>query len=143
MKDMLAQRAWAAKRANNSSYQAFLRLRARRGPQKAICAVAASLLTAIYHMLKNGTFHQDLGVAYFDHRSPEAKANRLVRQIERLGYQVNLQPVVGFLGITPLLFTGARCAEPRAWPSHLWIRSGDRRDARLARGPLWDAANLS
>jgi hypothetical protein len=52
MKDMLAQRAWAAKRANNSSYQAFLRLRARRGPQKAICAVAASLLTAIYHMLR-------------------------------------------------------------------------------------------
>jgi hypothetical protein len=54
MKDMLAQRAWAAKRANNSSYQAqFLRLvGARRGPQKAICAVAASLLTAIYHMLR-------------------------------------------------------------------------------------------
>lgn len=88
---MLVQCAWAAKRANNSYYKAlFLRLRARRDPQKAICAVAASLLTAIYHMLKNGTFHQDLGVAYFDHRSPEARAKRLVRQIERLGCQVSL-----------------------------------------------------
>ena len=93
LKTMLVQCAWAAKRANNSYYKAqFLRLRARRGPQKAICAVAASILTAIYHMLKNGTFHQDLGVAYFDHRSPESKAKRLARQIAKLGYELTLQP---------------------------------------------------
>jgi hypothetical protein len=30
----------------------FVRLRGRRGPKKAICAVAASILTAAYHMLK-------------------------------------------------------------------------------------------
>ena len=60
LKTMLVQCAWAAKRANNSYYKAqFFRLQARRGPQKAICAVAASILTAIYHMLKDGTFHQD------------------------------------------------------------------------------------
>ena len=34
----------------------FLRLRSRRGAKKAIDAVAASMLTAIYHMLKNGTY---------------------------------------------------------------------------------------
>ena len=39
----------------------FKRLRAKRGPKKAICAVAASMLTAIYHMLRDGTHHQDLG----------------------------------------------------------------------------------
>lgn len=32
----------------------FHRLRARRGAKKAIVAVAASMLTAAYHMLKNG-----------------------------------------------------------------------------------------
>ena len=54
---MLVQCAWAAKRATNSYYKAqFFRLQARRGPQKAICAVAAPILTAIYHMLKDGTF---------------------------------------------------------------------------------------
>lgn len=70
----------------------FCRLQARRGPQKAICAVAASLLRAIYHRLKNGTFHQDLGADDFDRRSPEAKVKRLARQIAKLGYEATLQP---------------------------------------------------
>ena len=56
LKTMLVQCAWAAKRKKNSYYRAqFLRLQSRRGPQKAICAVAASLLTAIYHILRDGT----------------------------------------------------------------------------------------
>ena len=92
LKTMLVQCAWAAKRANNSYYKAqFFRLQARRGPQKAICAVAASILTAIYHMLRDGTCHNDLGVDYFDRRSPELKAKRLARQIAKLGYEVTLQ----------------------------------------------------
>ena len=90
---MVVQCAWAAKRANASYYKAqFFRLQARRGPQKAISAVAASILTAIYHMLKDGTFHHDLGAAYFDRRAPEAKVKRLARQIARLGYDVTLRP---------------------------------------------------
>ncbi len=94
LKTVLVQCALAAKRTNNSYYRAqFFRLQARGGPQKAICAVAASILTAIYHMLKNGTFHQDLGAAYFDRRSPESKVKRLTRQIAKLGYDVTLQPI--------------------------------------------------
>ena len=92
---MLVQCAWAAKRAKDSYYMAqFHRLRSRRGPQKAICAVAASLLTAIYHMLKSGAPHRDLGADYFDRRSPEAKAKRLVTQLAKLGFEVQLQPLV-------------------------------------------------
>ncbi len=94
LKTMLVQCAWAAKRKKDSYYMAqFYRLQSRRGPQKAICAVAASILTAIYHMLKTGAPHQDLGADYFDRRSPEAKARRLVTQLSRLGFQVTLQPV--------------------------------------------------
>jgi hypothetical protein len=37
----------------------YLRLRSRRDAKKAICAAAASILTAAYHMLKNGTFYDD------------------------------------------------------------------------------------
>ena len=95
LKTMLVQCAWAAKRAKDSYYMAqFHRLRSRRGPQKAICAVAASLLTAIYHMLKSGAPHRDLGADYFDRRSPEAKAKRLVTQLAKLGFEVQLQPLV-------------------------------------------------
>jgi transposase len=94
LKTMLVQCAWAAKRKKDSYYKAqFNRLCGRRGPQKAICAVAASLLTAIYHMLKDGTEHQDLGIAYFDHRSVEVRTKRLVAQLAKLGYQVQLQPL--------------------------------------------------
>jgi transposase len=94
LKTMLVQCAWAAKRQKNSYYMAqFYRLQARRGPQKAICAVAASLLTAIYHMVKNDACHHDLGADYFDHRSPQAKAKRLVAQLSKLGFEVTLQPL--------------------------------------------------
>jgi transposase len=94
LKTMLVQCAWAAKRAKNSYYSAqFHRLRSRRGPQKAICAVAASILTAIYHMLKSGLPYRDLGVDYFDRRSPEAKAKRLVTQLAKFGFAAQLQPL--------------------------------------------------
>ena len=94
LKTMLVQCAWAASRKKDSYYKAqFNRLRSRRGPKKAICAVAASMLTAIYHMLKDGTFHQDLGADHFDRRSTEVKAKRLVAQLTKLGYQVALQPL--------------------------------------------------
>jgi transposase len=94
LKTMLVQCAWAAKRKKDSYYKAqFFRLQARRGPQKAICAVAASLLTAIYHIIKDGVPHEDLGVDYFDKRKPEAKVKRLVAQLAKLGYGATLQPL--------------------------------------------------
>jgi transposase len=34
-------------------------------------AVAASILTAIYHMLKDGTMYQDLGPNHFHRRDKE------------------------------------------------------------------------
>lgn len=93
LKTMLVQCAWAAKRKKNSYYRAqFYRLSGRRGPQKAICAVAASILTAIYHIILRGTPYHDLGADYFDRRPVEAKANRLVAQLHKLGYDVQIQP---------------------------------------------------
>jgi transposase len=94
LKTMLVQCAWAASRKKDSYYKAqFNRLRSKRGPKKAICAVAASMLTAIYHMLKGGTFHQDLGADHFDRRSTEVKTKRLVAQLAKLGFHVELQPL--------------------------------------------------
>lgn len=90
----LVQCAWAAKRKKASYLQAqFLRLRSRRGPQKAICAVAASILTAAYHMLKDGTVYQDLGPDHFNPRSKTTQTQRLVRRLEHLGYAVDIKPL--------------------------------------------------
>ena len=95
LKTTLVQCAWAAKRKNNSYYKAqFFRLQSKRGPQKAICAVAASILTAIYHMLKDGAEHHDLGAGHFNRRqSAQSQAKRLVAKLSKLGFAVQIQPV--------------------------------------------------
>ena len=60
---MLMQCAWAAVEKKDSYLQAqFYRIKARRGPKKANLAVVASILTAIYHMLKDGTMYKHFGV---------------------------------------------------------------------------------
>jgi transposase len=94
LKTTLVQCAWAASRKKASYLQAqFHRLRGRRGAKKAICAVAASILTAAYHMLKDGTAYRDLGPDHFDRRSKEVQARRLLRRLVDLGYAVELTPV--------------------------------------------------
>ena len=51
------------------------------------------MLTAIYHMLKDGVEHNDLGASYFDRRPAVIKANRLVAQLAKLGFRAELQPI--------------------------------------------------
>jgi transposase len=54
-KPVLVQGAWAAVRGRASYLRAqFLRLKQRRGPMKAIVAVAASMITAAYYLLRDG-----------------------------------------------------------------------------------------
>ena len=67
-------------------------LRGRRGAKKAIGAVAASMLTTAYHMLKDGTFYHDLGADHFDRRAKGAATNRLIAKLKSLGYDVQITP---------------------------------------------------
>lgn len=92
LKTTLVQAAWtAAKKKDSYPNAQFLRIKARRGAKKAILAVAASLLTAVYHMLKRDTDYQDLGADYFQKRASEKAVFQLVRRIQRLGYTVQLR----------------------------------------------------
>jgi hypothetical protein len=50
------------------------------------------MLTAAYHMLKNGVEYKDLGAAHFTHRDREKMILRLVRRINDLGCKVQLTP---------------------------------------------------
>jgi transposase len=89
LKTTLVQCAWCATRAKGTYLRAqFLRLRARRGPKKAILAVAGSILTATYFMLKNNATYQDLGPDHFDRADRAKMASRLVRKLGELGYMV-------------------------------------------------------
>jgi transposase len=68
-------------------------LRAKHGPKKAIAAVAASMLIAIYRMLKDGTFYTDLGPDHFEHRSKTAQTTKLVARLKELGFEVQITPI--------------------------------------------------
>jgi transposase len=93
LKTTLVQCAWAAARKKASYLQAqFHRLRARRGAKKAIGAVAASILTAAYHMLKHGTLYADLGPAHFDKRAQAKQVHRLIDRLRNLGFAVQITP---------------------------------------------------
>ncbi len=94
LKSTLIQCAWCASRTKGSYLQAqYLRIRSRRGAKKAVCAVAASILTAAYHMLKNGALYQDLGASYFDNRAKDKQALRLVNRLKNLGFEVQITPL--------------------------------------------------
>jgi transposase len=93
LKTALVTAAWAAVRVKNSYLQSqFHRLRSRRGAKKAILAVAASMITAAYHMLKNRVPYQDLGADHFTRRDRSKVIRRLIRRLNDLGCQVQLEP---------------------------------------------------
>lgn len=93
LKTTLVQTAWAAVRVKDSYYRAlFARLKSRRGPKKAIIAVAASMLNAMYHMIKRAEPYRDLGADHFDQLDATAARDRAVRRLRRLGYDVSLTP---------------------------------------------------
>jgi transposase len=94
LRSALVEAAHAASRSKGTYLSAqYARLRGRRGPRKAAVAVGHSILVIAYHILERGRPYHELGDDYFDQRrSKEAYTKRLVRQLERLGHQVALEP---------------------------------------------------
>jgi transposase len=96
IKTTLVTAAWAAVRVKTSYLRAqFLRIKARRGAKKAILAVAASMLTAAYHMLRDGTEYNDLGSEHFDRQDRSKTIRRLIKRLQDLGCDV---PVLAHAG---------------------------------------------
>jgi transposase len=91
LKTTLVTAAWAAAHKKDSYLKAqFLRIKSRRGAKKAILAVAASMLTACYYMLRDGTTYHDLGPNHFDRRDRTKVIHRLVRRLNDLGCKVEV-----------------------------------------------------
>jgi transposase len=91
LKTTLVQAAAAASKKKGSYYrEKFWRLKARRGPRRALVAIGHKLLIAIYYVLSGQTF-VDLGPAFLHRQaSPSAKRHH-VQQLQALGYHVILE----------------------------------------------------
>ncbi len=92
LKTTLVTAAWAAVRRKESYLGTqFLRIKSRRGAKKAILAVAASMLTATYFMLRDAVTYHDLGPDHFDRRDKAQSIKRLVRRLSDLGCEVEIR----------------------------------------------------
>ena len=88
------QAAWAASRTKETWLKArYHRLAARRGKKRAIVAIGRSILVSVWHMLSKRQSYQDLGADYYDQRRKESKVTYLTKQLTRLGFAVQLDPL--------------------------------------------------
>jgi len=92
LRTALVEAAWAASHTRNTYLAAqYHRLAPRKGPKRALVAVAHSILVTAYHLLKNGTVYEDLGDNWFDQRTRQATIKRAVQRLERLGCKVTVE----------------------------------------------------
>lgn len=94
LKTALVQSAHAAGKSDTYLGAQYRRLKARRGAKRAAVAVAHSILVIAFHIMQRGTQYIDLGPHYFDQRKAEILQRQLVNRLERLGFDVTLQPHV-------------------------------------------------
>ena len=94
LKGVLGEVATAAAKTDTFLGERYRRLVRRRGKQRALIAVARSILVIVWHLLNDpDTRYIDLGGDYYTHRiDPERKTRDLIRQLQALGHTVTLQP---------------------------------------------------
>ena len=79
------------KKPHNYLRAQYYRIKAHGGDKKARVAVAASMLTAIYFVLRDKVPYRDLGPDYFDKQAPAKTIERLVRRLNNLGCDVEIR----------------------------------------------------
>ena len=95
LRTALVEAARSAGRTQTYLGALYRRLAARRGPRRAAIAMAHAILAIVYHLLARNEPYRELGAGYLDGRDREAQQRRLVRRLERLGYEVAVQPRAG------------------------------------------------
>ncbi len=95
LKATLTECAKSAGHLKNTYFGAqYSRIAARRGRNRATVAVAHSILTIVYHMLKDNVPYQELGPDFFEQRRKNEIVNKSVKRLELLGYTVAIEQQV-------------------------------------------------
>jgi len=94
LKGVLGEVATAAAKTDTFLGERYRRLVRRRGKQRALVAVARSILVIVWHLLNDpDARYVDLGSDYYTSRlDPDRKTRDLVRQLQALGHTVTLAP---------------------------------------------------
>jgi transposase len=92
LRHAISEAAWGASKTKKSYFHAqYHRICARRGDQRAILAVAHSMIVTGFYLIKHGYQFKDLGADFFDRRNREHTARRAVKRLSSLGYKVTLE----------------------------------------------------
>jgi transposase len=87
----LTEAAQAATHTKKSYFAAqYHHLARRRGRQRAIIAVAHSILTIVYYLLRDGSSYHDLGPNYLDERARDSIKRNLLKRLDKLDFDVNI-----------------------------------------------------
>lgn len=82
----------AASRTKTTYFRAqFRRISSRRGAKRALVAVAHSLLTAAYHVLRDHTTYRELGADLFDRLKHGRLRSYYIKRLKSLGYEVDVK----------------------------------------------------
>jgi transposase len=93
LKGALGTAAMSAAQSKNTYLNAkYHRLTARSGRNKALVAIAHSILTAAWHMFTNGECYTDPGADRFTRINPARAKNNAIKQLNNLGYDVTITP---------------------------------------------------
>lgn len=71
----------------------YRRIVKRRGPMRALVAIEHTIIVAVWHMLSKGEAYVDPGPDYFTKHNADRDKNRAIRELERLGYAVEVTPL--------------------------------------------------
>jgi transposase len=89
----LVELGWGAARRKDGYLGAMYRgIAVRRGEKRAVIAVARTILQAAWHVLSKGVEYKERGGDYFDRINGEQTKLKLIRRLEKLGYEVDLKP---------------------------------------------------
>jgi len=93
LRQTLVEAAHGAARTKATYLSAQYRhIAARRGRRRALVALAHTLLTIVYYVLKRQEPYRELGGNYFHERDRTSVERRLVRRLQKLGYNVTIHP---------------------------------------------------
>jgi transposase len=95
LRSAICEAAWAASHAKKSYFHTqYARICARRGPKRALMAVAHSMIIVGFYLIKHDLEFKDLGADFFDRRNREHVTRRAVKRLNTLGYKVHLEEAV-------------------------------------------------
>jgi hypothetical protein len=113
LRRILVQSAWAAARTRDCFLAALFRRVAHRGLKKAAVAVAHRILIIAWSIIRNGTEYHERGGDHFDTLHPERTARKLIRRLERIGFEVAVKRPVGRPRIVKPPMPETSC--PKCW----------------------------